>query len=326
MTNWNFLKRIDFKHHDGVNLPMINDFMRNQFYDRVLQGRVQGRRCMDIGFGTGLLSVLALKHGAQSILAYESDIDRYKLGCELIKLLKLTDCITLLNQRYTHDMGLDNIDIVFTETVNGSLWCEGLYNSIPRQPGKKFLPGQYFLEIHAQPISESFARGLMEFFEDSFQFAPGIDIDKKFVSAVNLMITKKHNLPVRPRKQINLNQGIVNFTRQQSTVWGWIPFQRAITQGKCVGQYVLDIETGRINNDSIDFDQHIYKFCIDTTGWQDKTVLIVPRAGMQQGQDKMYLDTGHWGPTEDPIILHQPTGDLTVTHDLHTGKISYTLQ
>ena len=124
----------------------------------------------------------------------------------------------------------------------------------------------------------------------------------------------------------SLDQGIVTFPRQQSTVWGWIPFQRAVTQGKCVGHYQLDIQTQLISNDPIDFDQPAYTFCIDTTGWQDKTVLIVPRAGMQHNQDKIYLDTGHWGPTEDPIILHRPNGNLSVTHDLHTGKITYTIK
>lgn len=31
-----FLSRIDWHNHDGINLSMINDLMRNQFYDRVL--------------------------------------------------------------------------------------------------------------------------------------------------------------------------------------------------------------------------------------------------------------------------------------------------
>jgi hypothetical protein len=326
MINWEFLERIDFKNQDGVYLHMIKDFMRNQFYDRVLMNNVCNQRCMDIGFGTGLLSVLALKHGADSIVAYESDQDRYQLGCEVIKLLKLQDRITLINQRYDHTQGLDDIDVVFTETVNGNLWWEGLYNSIPRQPGKKFLPGQYFLEIHAQPIPESFARGLIEFSDDEFRFAPGVDIDEKFVSTINLMICKKYNRPVRPRKKIDLNQGIVQFTRQQSTVWSWIPFQRAVTQGQCVTQYMLDVENLCVDNQPIDFNQRKQELRVDTHAWHNETVLIVPRAGMQHGQNKMYLDTGHWGPTEDPIILHKPKGNLVVSHDLHNGKISYKLE
>jgi hypothetical protein len=321
-----FLQHIDFKNHDGVNLSMINDFMRNQFYDRVLENRVQGRRCIDIGFGTGLLSVLAIKHGAANIVAYESDVDRYELGCQMIDLLGLHDCITLLNQRYDHTMGLRNIDVVFTETVNGNLWWEGLYNSIPRTPGYQFLPGQYFLEIHAVGIPDAFAHGLIEYSEDSYKFAPGINIDEKFVSAVNLMITKKYHLPVRPKNKTVLKPGIVNFERQQSTVWGWIPYQRAIAQGQCVANYVLDIENNTVNNCPIDFDQKTIKLHIDTTQYQDQTVLVVPRAGMQHNNNKMYLDTGHWGPAEDPIILHKPNGNLVITHDLTNGKISYKLE
>ena len=326
MTNWDFLQQIDFKNHDGIFLPMLNDFMRNQFYDQVLKDYVRNQHCLDIGFGTGLLSVLALKHGARSVLAYESDKARYDLGCKIIELLKLQDQITLLNQRYTHDMGLEHIDVVFTETVNGNLWWEGLYNSIPRQPGKKFLPGQYFLEIHAHPIPESFARGLIDFSDDEYQFASGVEIDEKFTAAVNLVITKKYNLPVRLKKQIDLNQGIVTFTRQQPTVWGWIPFQRAVTQGRCVAQYMLDVETLCIDNNPIDFNQGQQELHVDTRAWQNQTVLIVPRAGMQHGQNKIYLDTGHWGPTEDPVILHNPNGDLMITHNLHNGKISYKIK
>ena len=34
-TNVDFLNSIDWNNHDGVNLPMLNDFMRNQFYDNI---------------------------------------------------------------------------------------------------------------------------------------------------------------------------------------------------------------------------------------------------------------------------------------------------
>ena len=88
-----FLKRIDWHNHDGVNLGMINDFMRNQFYDRILSRYVRDQQCTDIGFGTGLLSMLALKHGAKHIRAFESDPDRFQLGCEIISRLGLHDQI-----------------------------------------------------------------------------------------------------------------------------------------------------------------------------------------------------------------------------------------
>ena len=43
-----FLDRIDWYNHDGVNLGMINDFVRNQFYDRVLSIYVRDQVCVDI--------------------------------------------------------------------------------------------------------------------------------------------------------------------------------------------------------------------------------------------------------------------------------------
>ena len=327
-----FLTNIDFKNHDGVNLPMINDFMRNQFYDRVLMHNVHNQQCMDIGFGTGFLSMLALKHGAKHITAYESDYDRYQLGCKIIDMLQLKDQITLFNQRYTHDMNLEHIDVVFTETVNGNLWWEGLYNSIPRQPGKKFLPGQYFLEIHAHPIPESFARGLIEFSEDQFKFAPGIDLNDQFVSCVNLLITKKYKTAIKPKAKINLTAGI-NAVEKSSTVWGQNAYARAVLAGQCVARYTIDANLTTISTtafditttETINFDVRQHQLCIDTQAWQNQTVLIVPRAGMQHGNHKLYLDTGHWGTTQDPVILHQPQQPLTVSHRLTNGAIHYNL-
>ena len=116
-----FLNRIDWHNHDGVNLGMINDFMRNQFYDRILSRYVKDQDCTDIGFGTGLLSMLALKHGARHVRAFESDRDRYQLGCKIIEQLNLTDWIELINERYDHSY--QPTPVTFTETVNYGTVC-----------------------------------------------------------------------------------------------------------------------------------------------------------------------------------------------------------
>ena len=64
-----YLRDIDWKNNDGVFLPMLNDFRRNWFYERTLSTSVRDQECVDIGFGTGLLSLIALKHGAKHITA-----------------------------------------------------------------------------------------------------------------------------------------------------------------------------------------------------------------------------------------------------------------
>lgn len=299
-----FLDSIDFEHHNGVYLPMINDVARNQFYDCILL-EVRDQDCVEIGFGTGLLSMLALKHGARSIVAYESDPVRYQLGCQVIKILKLQDRITLLNQRYDHTCEHDQT-VVFTETVDDNIWGEGLYNSLPRQTGKKFLPGQYFLEIYAVPISADIAGSLIQAHEEH-QFSPGVDINSHFVSYINLLLSKKYNKPVKSK--VGLPAGVIELTPMPTYI-DWA------TNNTYAGRYVVDANAQFV-------DESVRRLRFDTS---KQPVLIVPRAGMQHGSNKLYLDTGHWKLPANPAVINAPNSKVTVEHDFCTGKITYKLE
>jgi hypothetical protein len=304
-----FLNRIDWHNHDGVNLGMINDFMRNQFYDRILSRYVADQRCTDIGFGTGLLTMLALKHGAQHVRAFESDTDRYQLGCEIIKQLGLEHRVELINQRY--DRHCKPTPVTFTETVNGNLWWEGLWNSLPQDSQSIFLPGQYFLEIWAVEVPHSFAQGLCIQSQSQASFNPGVDVDSKFVSVVNSLANKP------PTTQVSLSSGIVCFERQQETAWGWIPYLRAVQAGSVVAGYCAQHYHDDLNEFVLD---------VSTVAWRNRTMLIVPRMGMSQDNDKLYLDTGHWGPGENPILLINPQSTLQVRHNVRNGLITYSME
>ena len=299
-----FLDRVNFENHDGVYLSMLNDVARNCFYDHVLT-EVRDQHCVEIGFGTGLLSMLALKHGARSIVAYESDPDRYRLGGEVIKILKLQDRITLLNQRYDYTCEHEQ-QVLFTETVNDNIWGEGLYNSLPRLPGKKFLPGQYFLEIYAIPISAQIASSLIQSHEENY-FSPGVDIDPQFVSCINLLLTKKYNKSIKSK--VSLPEGVTELTPMPIYI-NWA------ANNTCTDQYVIDANTPFV-------DKSVCELQVDT---DKQPVLIVPRAGMQHGSDRLYLDTGHWKLPANPAVINAPNSRVTVEHDLHTGKITYKIE
>lgn len=302
-----FLQRIDFEHHDGVNLAMINDFMRNQFYDRVLSRYVANQHCTDIGFGTGLLSMLALKHGARHVRAFESDADRYLLGCEIIARLQLQNKIELVHDRYsaaTHTA----TPITFAEIVNCNIWGEGLWHSLPSKPGQVFLPGQYFLEVWTVAIPHSFAMALCRHGHVQRYFSPGVDLDCEFVQTINQFIKG----PQIPESQA-LVPGVVRRLRKRLTDWGWMPVVQAVQTGECAAQYVAQYTT----------DQEEFVLHIDTTTYNEKIMLIVPRMGMQQDRDRLYLDTGHWGIGEDPVLLIHPQDTLVVRHNVTTGKIIY---
>jgi hypothetical protein len=304
-----FLKNIDWQNHDGVNFGMINDFMRNQFYDRILSTEVNGSTCTDIGFGTGLLSIIALKYGATHVRAFESDYNRYLLGKEIIARLNLASRIDLINEMYDNDCS--PTEVTFTETVNGNLWWEGLWCSLPKGNETKFLPGEYFLEIWAVEVPDIFASAITVPSGSFEYFNPGIDIDDSFISTVNeLAGLNKTILPT-------LDVGIVKFTRQQDTIWGWIPYARAVQAGTVVASYSISKFDPSTNSKTI---------TIDATTWKNKNMLLVPRVGMQHAQHRLYLDTGHWGPCEDPVLAIKTGGKIQVKHNLRPGQISYNLE
>jgi hypothetical protein len=304
-----FVQRIDWMNHDGVNLPMINDFVRNQFYDRVLARYVSGQHCTDIGFGTGLLTMMALKHGASHVRAFESDPDRYLLGREVVDRLGLGSQVELINERY--DRGHDTTPVTFTETVNGNLWWEGLWNTLPIDSNTQFLPGTYFAEIWAVTVPRRFAAGLCRTESQSGVFNPAVDVDSRFVDLINSFRS------VQALPDSELPRGLVHFERQRDTDWGWIPYMRAVQHGAVIAQYSVQQYLP---------DMAQFEMTVDTRPWQDQCVLIVPRMGMQQDHDRLYLDTGHWGAAESPVLLIEPQQRLRITHNVTNGHLNYYLE
>ena len=322
-----FLNNIDFYNHDGVNRGMINDFMRNQFYENIISGNVKNQHCIDIGFGTGLLSIIALKHGAQHITAFETDQNRYRLGQLIVDQLGLNNKITLINDYFTHT-NLDqypNVTTIFSETVNGNLWQEGLLKSLPRKTGINFLPGEYFLEIYACAIPEIFAQGLINHYHNQ-GFTPGIDIDPRFVQLINQFGFPNHQ--TEPRASLE-ELTIVN--SGQDTEWGWIPYLRlCVNNGQLISGYSINAgqaTTTFVNGPTVPtkLDVQSIECCINTQDWINQCTLLIPRAGMKHGKHKLYLDTGHWGPTQFPVILRNPTKNVKVEHNLINGDINFTL-
>ena len=181
----NFLENINWGGDDGVFFPMLVDFRRNQYYDEIIADSVAGKNCVDLGFGTGVLSMMALKHGANHIVAYEKNPERYQLGCYIIQQLGLGNKIDLRHEEFSWKTRVDSDAIIISETVNNQLWAEGLWNSIPRYGRQNWLPGSVFMDIIAEPIPKAFAEDLFRPADHFGFFNPGVDLDEKFVSLIN---------------------------------------------------------------------------------------------------------------------------------------------
>ncbi len=323
------LQTIDWYNDDGVNFPMINGYARNSFYDRMLKEEVKDKVCLDIGFGTGLLSVIALKHGAKKVIAYESNYTRFILGTEIISRAGLQDKITLINKRYVFDIIHEHpeVEIIFCETVDQNLWGEGLTQSIGSYQSAKLLPSTYIFEVRAFEVPDNFVKRILNPNIEA-KFNPSIDIDQQFVDAVNSLICERYG-SVNPYTN-TYSTGLNNFNQFNRRFWELQVINKSSNQLPVVG-YEIDIneKTLFIRNQTTTEKKEYSKnmleqdFTVDTTQWEDKLVILIPRVGMKYNGKVLYLeDAEGWGPANDPVILAKPTGKLKINHNFTNGKIT----
>jgi predicted RNA methylase len=322
-----FLDKLNWVEHDGINFSMINDYVRNSFYDNILKDTVKDKICLEIGFGTGLLSILALKYGAKKIVAFESDPERYLLGKLIIDELRLHNKIELYCNRYDFNQLKEhpNVDLIFCETVDQHIWGEGIYNSIPRKENILFVPGNYFFELQVIEITDMFSQRLFEPLTKN-KFNPGIDIDQNFVNVINNLIEKKYNTQI---KFNNLESGIhqidawnENF-RQLYTVVKTSKFNPVIYyEVDANKKNFLIKEQYNLFEKSIDEIENKIEFTLKTTKWKNKNIILLPRIGMKHKEHLLYLDNACWGPVWYPVLLIKPTKNILLNHNLQTGIIS----
>lgn len=321
MTNTEFLDRINWNSDDGVFFPMLMDWRRNQFYDQIIKQQVVGKHCVDVGFGTGLLSILALKHGAKHVTAYEQNADRYELGKYIIDRLGLQSKIDLVHQQFDHQTSVSPQDVVITETVNIGLWGEGLWQSMPRAGNYNWLPSSVFMEIIAEPVSQAFADDLFRPADHFGFFNPGVDIDPDYVSLINQLAKK--NIPNKSH--------FYDTDNHQTTVWGGWTYVRWSQVGKTpvahykvdLGQHSIEVQDSVAHTwSSIDFTAQEITMTVDLPS-NDRPMLIVPRTGICH-DNNLFLDTAEsWGGGCKPLLVTANTRRVTIAHNTESGLITY---
>lgn len=314
IDNIKYIEKINWNSDDGVNMPMINDVLRNCFYEKILSKHVKNKKCTDIGFGTGLLSMIALKHGAAHIRAFESNNDRYHLGKEIIDRLKLTQKIELVNDRYTNAVAAT--EITFSETVSHSLWGENMYFNLPNTDHNTLLlPSEYGVDIYVTELSNNLTHGLinsLENFDYSNQthFAPGIDLSDQFVELIAELSGKTI---LNLSNAMSENTKLIMLDYQTPTAWGWKTAEIISKLGNLVASYSISTQP---TNDKIELT-------IDVRKWKAKNILITPKCFVKHQEDKLYLSDANWGPAPHPVILIHAEKELKICHSLKTGKLIY---
>ncbi|KAK1343158.1 hypothetical protein QTO34_015933 [Cnephaeus nilssonii] len=115
---------------------MLNDTKRNTIYNAAIQKAVcsGSKSVLDIGAGTGILSMFAKRAGAHSVYACELSQTMYELACDVVAANKMEGGIKLLHMK-SLDIEVpkhipERVSLVVTETVDAGLFGEGIVESL----------------------------------------------------------------------------------------------------------------------------------------------------------------------------------------------------
>lgn len=207
-TMINLLKNINWNGKTfGYDLLMINDRERNQFYEKSLQG-VAGKIVLDIGAGTGLLSVMAVQSGAKLVYAFEYDPQNYAVTKQFIQQAGLSDKIILICadvlsvDKYSWDH--QPIDVIITETFANDCFIENfafLVDHVEKNfnlsADRRWIPDQIDLSV-----------GLVNV-EPKQEFDPGVDLPQTFISQINNAVDVYKNNFYHKHSQVNLPVALI---------------------------------------------------------------------------------------------------------------------
>ncbi|XP_072477301.1 protein arginine N-methyltransferase 9 isoform X1 [Notamacropus eugenii] len=115
---------------------MLNDIKRNMTYRSAIQKvvRLGCKTVLDIGAGTGILSMFAKNAGAHRVYACELSKTMYELSRDIVAANKMETGITLLHMK-SLDIDVpkhipERVSLVVTETVDAGLFGEGIVESL----------------------------------------------------------------------------------------------------------------------------------------------------------------------------------------------------
>ena len=215
----------------GFDLLMLNDQCRNQFY-QLSMNNIVGKTVLDIGSGTGLLSVLAVQQGAKKVYAFEMDRNNYEISKKFIAQAGLAHKIELI---CADIMSVDrtcwpheDIDVIITETFANDCFIQKfamIVDHVERHfnlsANKQWIPNLITLKM-----------GLIDVAVKN-EFEPGVQISASYKEQINNAIKIYRDNFYHRHDEINMQVAHIPWTKPHD----WHPHLDNLIQ---IDQFAVD--------------------------------------------------------------------------------------
>ncbi|XP_066348823.1 probable protein arginine N-methyltransferase 6.1 [Miscanthus floridulus] len=177
--------------HLGIHEAMIKDRVRTDAYHTAImrhQKFIEGKVALDVGCGTGILSVFCARAGAKRVYAIEASEIAVQAR-EIVKANNLTDQVVVIHGR-VEDVDLEEkVDVIISEWMGYMLLYESMLPSVLFARDKWLKPGGLILPSHATlfmaPITNPERyEGSVDFWHDVYgiNMSALVPLAKKFTS------------------------------------------------------------------------------------------------------------------------------------------------
>nr|XP_043624692.1 probable protein arginine N-methyltransferase 6 [Erigeron canadensis] len=137
--------------HVGIHEEMIKDRVRTETYRTAIlqhQSHIEGKVVVDVGCGTGILSIFCAQAGAKRV--YAVDASEIALQAkEVVKANNLSDTVIVLHGR-VEDVQIDEeVDVIISEWMGYMLLYESMLGSVIVARDRWLKPGGLILPSNA---------------------------------------------------------------------------------------------------------------------------------------------------------------------------------
>lgn len=180
--------------HQYNGIALINQSKRLEYYNEILK-ECNGKRCIDVGSGSGVLAFLALKHGAKHVTCFEQNPKSATHIQNVAKRMGLSKKIHVINNEFIaskfDSYDVKNVDILFHELVGSFIWNDMMGSAFDVPLPLKMIPSEYIIHFHIVRLTLQDYSNLINA-ENNPSISKGVTIDlglsPKFAEYYNQVI------------------------------------------------------------------------------------------------------------------------------------------